>query len=202
MRRIGEPWNPSWSNGTGEGVKFHSLDDLQEWLRSHGISCESWGKKGTSTKSVDNLWDEISSGEAVMTESPARRRIAAVSVEIKVGGKTLVEARQRLANGAVRERNSPPAEKQLPRETADVTARRCLHEELGIRRCRIRLNKKSATAGNRSDAESPSYPGLTTDYLIWNVSAKVWFLRPKDFETEEATGSTHAAVLTHYWEWH
>jgi hypothetical protein len=186
-------------SGTGEGVKFRSLAELRQWLTIQGIPHEKWGVG--ATKTVWKLWGEISSGEAVMTENPPRRRIAAVSVEIEVDRRKLVEARQRLANGAVRERGSEPAEKMLPGETADITAERCLREELEVEGHRIELDERTASNVLKV-IESPSYPGLPTHYLLWKISAKVDDLPLEDFTTEEATGSNHEAVLTHYWEWH
>lgn len=150
---------------------------------------------------MDDLWSEVASGETVLSKSPPLRQIAAVSVIIQVGGRRLVEARQLMANGSVRERNSPPAEKMLPGETPADAARRCLAEELGVDESRVTLDLTRAKVATRR-TESPSYPGLTTSYRLWTIPAEVSGLPAADFTTDEASGDKHAAVSTHYWEWH
>ncbi|GAA3778992.1 NUDIX domain-containing protein [Streptomyces phyllanthi] len=172
--------------------------ELQEWLRSNGIPYESWDIG--AVKSVRNLWDEIASGEATLSEDPPLRRVSVVSVVVRTGGGQLTEVAQLMANGAVRERNSPPSEKMKPGETAIAAALRCLAEELGVREADATVDPRSLSVAVERVA-SPSYPGLPGEYRLHTVEAQVSGLPGTSFTTDEAPGDGDAVVTTHYWEW-
>jgi hypothetical protein len=175
-----------------------SLEELQDWLRSNGIPYEAWGIG--AVKSVRNLWDEITSGEATLSDDPPLRRVSVVSVRIRVNGKQLTEVGQLMATGAVRKRNSPPTEKMKPGETALAAALRCLAEELGVREEDAVIDPEPLpVAVERVD--SPSYPGLPSEYRLHTIDARVSGLPETGFTTEEASAGGGAVISTHYWEW-
>jgi hypothetical protein len=176
---------------SSEPVRFRDPAALAEWLKVNGIPYESWGVGGS--KSFDRLWREISEGETTLREGPPRRWTEVVSVSIRVGGRQLVEVRQRMADGTVRERNLPPSEKMLPREAPVRAAYRCLMEELGVE-CSAVMSMVESEPEPVKEGESPSYPGLTTSYRVHNFTAEVVGLNPENFTTKEG-------LLTHYWEW-
>ncbi|MPY58957.1 NUDIX domain-containing protein [Streptomyces spongiae] len=175
-----------------------SLAELQEWLRSKGIPYDSWGIG--AVKSVRNLWDEITSGEATLSDDPPLRRVSVVSVRVVADGRQLTEVGQLMANGAVRKRNSPPTEKMKPGETPITAALRCLAEELGVRDTDVTIDPQSLSVTVEQDA-SPSYPGLTSEYRLHTVDAQVVGLPGTSFTTDEASDDADAVISTHYWEW-
>ncbi|MEU6145321.1 NUDIX hydrolase [Streptomyces sp. NPDC047081] len=175
-----------------------SEDDLREWLAGQGIPYDTWGRDGT--KSVRRLWEEIAAGETWLSPDPPLREVAVVSVTIETAGRRLTEVRQLMADGAVRDRNSPPTEKMLPGETPVAAALRCLAEEL-------RVDPQDVTVADSppslsvEQSDSPSYPGLPSRYHLYTVTATVHGLPRTPFTTEEAPGHGDAAVRTHHWEW-
>lgn len=179
-------------------VRLDSLVDLQVWLSRNDIPCASWGSGGTKT--VKNLWDEVRSGETRLVENPCSRQVAVVKVEIEVAGRRLVEAEQLMVNGAKRKRNSPPTEKMKPGESASDAALRCVVEELGVEAGEFSVAAESVLVTTERQ-ESPSYPGLPTEYLLYSVAAHVPGLPLVNFTTAEAPGSHDATVVTHFWEW-
>ncbi|MBA2809288.1 NUDIX hydrolase [Streptomyces sp. KM273126] len=177
---------------------LHSLDELQEWLRSNGIPCESWGIG--AVKSVRNLWDEITSGEATLSDDPPLRHVSVVSVRIGQDGKQLTEVGQLMAGGAERKRNSPPTEKMKPGETVVAAVLRCLAEELGVRERDVTIDPLSLSVAVEK-VVSPSYPGLPSEYRLHTVDAQVSGLPGTSFTTEEASGCWDAVISRHFWEW-
>lgn len=147
-----------------------------------------------------HLWNEISSGESTLSQNPPLRQVSVVSLNIQVGGKQLTEARQLMANGAVRERNSPPTEKMKPGESVTAAALRCVVEELGVDESAVTIAPEPESMAVE-ELESPSYPGLPTSYRLYTIAAEVRGLPPTNFTTEEAPSGSDPTVTTHYWEW-
>ncbi|MCI3277772.1 NUDIX hydrolase [Streptomyces cylindrosporus] len=175
-----------------------SVDDLREWLAAQGVPYDTWGRDGT--KSVRRLWEEIAAGETWLSSGPPLREVAVVSVTIETAGRRLTEVRQLMADGAVRERDSPPTEKMLPGETPEAAALRCIAEELGVDPDAVTITAR-APFPTVEQSDSPSYPGLPSRYHLHTVTAEVPGLPLTPFTTEEAPGHGDAAVRTHYWEW-
>lgn len=175
-----------------------SLDELQDWLRRNGIPYESWGVG--AVKSVRNLWDEITAGEATLSEDPPLRRVSVVSVRVVVDGRQLTEVGQQMATGAVRKRNSPPTEKMKPGETVIAAALRCLAEELSVSATDVVIDPRSLSVTVERDA-SPSYPGLPSEYRLHTIDAQVSGLPETNFTTQEAAGDGDPVISTHHWEW-
>jgi len=185
-------------DGNGQPVRLRDLTDLREWLTRQGIPHETWGVGGS--KSVRHLWNEISTGESTLSQNPPLRQLSVVSLSIQVGGKQLTEAGQLMANGAVRERNSPPTEKMKPGETVTAAALRCVAEELRVDASAVTVAPEPESVAVEQ-LESPSYPGLPTSYRLYTIAAEVRGLPSTSFTTEEAPSGSDAPVTTHYWEW-
>nr|CAD1830455.1 unnamed protein product [Ananas comosus var. bracteatus] len=98
------------------------------------------------------------------------RTVRVVAVRIRnPGGAILVETRQLLSDGSVRERRRPLSEKMRPGESPEEAAARAVREELGegavVRvaegQCETRVEER----------ESLSYPGLRARYVLHTVEA-------------------------------
>jgi hypothetical protein len=184
---------------TADPAHVAGPQELRDLLAGEGIPVHLWGTG--LTKRVDDLWSEIGRGEAALTTgSPPQRLVTCVRLVVRRGGKRLTEVAQQLANGEVRERRSPPAEKLLPGEDAEAAAFRCVEEELGVPRAVCRIFPGTHT--EKTDAsDSPSYPGLATRYLVHELEIEVPDLPATEFSTPEADGSGDSTIRTHYWGW-
>ncbi|MDN3025167.1 NUDIX domain-containing protein [Streptomyces sp. S.PB5] len=145
---------------------------------------------------MDQLWDEIAAGETVLESEPPLRRVTVVTLRILQSGKELVEVAQLMADGSWRPRNEAPAEKMKPGETASETARRCVAEELGVEGPGVVVSAGSERRVRRGP--SPSYPGLTAEYVFHDVDVQVPGLSSWNFWTREAGDGV---VAGHLWGW-
>ncbi|XP_048127069.1 uncharacterized protein LOC115742333 [Rhodamnia argentea] len=202
--------------------RFATPQSLSDWLepRLPSDSFASWGVK-PGTKNVHNLWLEISEGETSLADSfPPIRTINVVSVHVVgANGRVLVESRQELSDGSIRNRCRPLSEKMKPSETPEMAVIRAVREELGSV---IRVE-----AGDIGDVvrivpgsykmkveerNSLSYPGLPACYMLHSFEVEVEGL-PEDAEfcteeEEEYEGGGDAVVANravsvrrHYWKW-
>lgn len=183
---------------------FHggSEADLSTWLEQKGIDVSSYGEG--PYKSVGSLLAEVQEGESVLVETSegsALRRVSIISVNIKnKEGRSLYEAKQRLPNGGLRERNILLAEKLLPNETWEQATARGIKEELGSilpENPVIRLMRETYVK-SQEISMSHSYPGLPTEYICHSVEAKVEGLPDSGFWTEEVRPD---GILRTSWEW-
>jgi ADP-ribose pyrophosphatase YjhB (NUDIX family) len=179
-----------------EGIQ--SPGELREWLVARGIDISKWGTG--AAKTVDDLWNEIQREEIYLQDDPPLRIVNAVQVIVRRESSMLVELKQEFEDGRVRFRNHPPAEKMKPSEHCEDAAIRCLQEELGVERSAIEIDKGTDRQA-REVKESPSYPGLNTQYTFHVVAARVKGLPDDDFETEEDTHNEAEAVRKHQWGW-
>lgn len=150
-------------------------EEFSSYLAGFGIPVDIWGQ-GVS-KTIGHLLQEVNDGETVLTQRGREllRQVgfAAVSVIHRNGGEVyeLFEDRQEFRDGRVRRRDtgSSVSEKIQPGESPKDAAERALREELGITG---RVNLKS---GNKSEEikESPSYPGLKTQYLRFDFQLEL-----------------------------
>ncbi|XP_018514978.1 uncharacterized protein LOC103874317 [Brassica rapa] len=202
--------------------RFANPQSLSDWLepRLPPDSFAAWGVK-PGTKNVHNLWLELSDGESSITDStPPVRAVNVVTVRvIGKNGKILVEGRQELSDGSVRERFRPLSEKMKPDETPDEAVFRAVREELGsifdggeddvVGRVKILPGSYSRRVEEKN---SMSYPGLPARYALHSVDATVEGLPEEDFCTEEnecdgeSVEETRAAgkavtVKRHHWKW-
>jgi hypothetical protein len=94
----------------------------------------------------------------------------------------------------------PPTEKLKPGESQVEAAIRCLQEELEISPNRVKIVSYTAKPEQVSQ-ESPSYPGLTTTYIRYQVEAKVAGLPHEPFSTTESVHDDGDPVKHHQWLW-
>ncbi|WZZ74902.1 hypothetical protein YC2023_086272 [Brassica napus] len=201
--------------------RFANPQSLSDWLepRLPSDSFAAWGVK-PGTKNVHNLWLELSDGETSITDStPPVRAVSVVTVRvIGKNGNILVEGRQELSDGSVRERFRPLSEKMKPDETPEEAVFRAVREELGsifsgeddvVQRVKILPGSYSRRVEEKN---SMSYPGLPARYALHSVDATVRGLPEEDFCTEEdecdgeTVEETRAAgkavtVKRHHWKW-
>ncbi len=176
---------------------FQNESELESWLRESGIDLSQWGVG--PAKSVHDLWQEIVAGESSVTRGATVRRISLVNVILCRGGACLVEAEQELRPGEWRMRNRYPSEKITPGENPAETALRCLQEELHIDPETVRVR---SVAGPESQAgESRSYPGLCTEYSVYQVEVNADHLPDGEFLTTESSGEDGRQPKTHRWVW-
>ncbi|KAF2531825.1 hypothetical protein F2Q70_00032401 [Brassica cretica] len=224
-----EPRLPSdsfaaWGVKPGTKNRFANPQSLSDWLepRLPSDSFAAWGVK-PGTKNVHNLWLELSDGETSITDStPPVRAVSVVTVRvIGKNGNILVEGRQELSDGSVRERFRPLSEKMKPDETPEEAVFRAVKEELGsifsgeddvVQRVKILPGSYSRRVEEKN---SMSYPGLPARYALHSVDATVRGLPEEDFCTEEDecdgetvddSEETRAAgravtVKRHHWKW-
>ena len=177
---------------------FDGPDALASWLEESGIDTAVWGT-GTY-KSIANLWDEYMQGEVSFEVYPPLRIVQVVRVLIQHDDSTLLEIEQVFRNGERRFRFQPPSEKIKRSENSIDAAYRCLNEELGLSRNQVSF---MAVDHDRKEvvAESPSYPGLPTRYVIQRIRAQVTGLPGEDFWRENTAASEGDPVSRHLWAW-
>lgn len=175
-----------------------SKEQLQAMLQSQGINYNNWGK-GTS-KSLDNLWEEIEGGETSIQDNPFLRVVEVVQVLIYKEGKMLIEYEQEFKDGRKRLRNKPPSEKMKPGENYIEAAVRCLVEELEMEKEDITIFKDSYSK-KITTINSPSYPELKTRYILHTVNGKVTGLPNDEFWTSETSHNETDAISRHHWIW-
>ncbi|MBE9075888.1 NUDIX hydrolase [Romeria aff. gracilis LEGE 07310] len=179
-------------------VSFETIDQLMHWLESQAIDLQSWNRGGA--KSVENLWQELVSGEAVIQSPPPMRIVSVVHIIIRQGAKILIEEKQEYHSGRIRRRGIPPAEKMKPGESAAAAAIRGIEEELGVDSPEVKI-LKSAQQPRQATRDSQSYPGLLTQYWLYEVEAEVPGLPDEPFSTIETSKTPAAQIRKHYWHW-
>lgn len=162
------------------------------------IDFSQWGTG--PAKTVENLWDEIINGETYLQDNPPLRIIQVVQVFIRRGNLILIEAEQEFGHGGTRSRNLPPSEKIKPGETYLEAAIRCLQEELGAVPQDITVDP-STYRQTQTIKDSPSYPGLATEYVLHMVEARVKGLPRTDFWTTNAAYTSGDPISRQHWVW-
>ncbi len=180
------------------GIKFANRADIVGWLMGSGIDTAVWGTG--ANKSIANLWDEYAAGEISFETNPSMRIVQVVEVLIHQNGATLLELEQVLTNGSRRYRKLPPSEKVKGNEPINRAAVRCLEEELGIGRDQINILAEGIET-KKVNKESPSYPGLPTQYIVHTIKAHVSGLPIEDFWRENEATFEGDPVSRHLWGW-
>lgn len=174
------------------------VEMLLEWLKTNEIDTTLWGKSNGS-KTVQDLWNEVHSGETSLQNNPPMRVLHIVQMIIKNGSKVLKEDYQERA-GVKRSRGGYPTEKILPGETPYEAALRGLEEEL-----RIKPDDASPVHVSQCECEemrvSRSYPGLMTKYIIYKVEFAIPSLPHSSFQTVETPHVHDKPVIIHAWMW-
>ncbi|MBX3060936.1 MAG: NUDIX domain-containing protein [Anaerolineae bacterium] len=186
----------------GKGAKysvmiFEQSDSLALWLATWGVDMSLWGKDGNKT-AVD-LWLELHHGDCIMQGPPPLRVVRVVQVVIQQGGKVLIEAAQEMSDGRLRSRRFFPSEKMKPGEPPAAAALRCLHEELGVALEQVVILSEGGAQTEKGD--SPSYPGLQTEYHFVEVAARIRGLSDQDFWHENLAHALNDPVKRHHWTW-
>ncbi|KAJ3691218.1 hypothetical protein LUZ61_020382 [Rhynchospora tenuis] len=197
-------------------LTFTSPDSLSSFLspRLRDNSLATWGST-PGTKTIHNLYHEISQGETslLLADETLIRTVHVASINIRNSqGLVLVESKQLLSDGSVRERSRPLSEKMKPLESIEEAVARAVREELGES---VVVEILDGSGNIRvEERESLSYPGLRARYVLHSVEAKVVQGLPEEgeFETEETGEDSFdiageesegkaVTVKRHYWKW-
>lgn len=150
-------------------------EGFSRYLAGFEIPVNLWGQG--AAKTIGHLLQEVIDGETVLTQKGREllRQVgfSAVNVTYRNGREVyeLVEDRQVFRDGRVRRRDtgSSVSEKIQLGEKPKDAAERALREELGI------TGRVNISDGSKSEEikESPSYPGLRTQYLRFGFQAEL-----------------------------
>ncbi|KAJ4830888.1 hypothetical protein Tsubulata_011112 [Turnera subulata] len=197
--------------------QFATPQCLSDWLKPRlpSDSFAAWGVK-PGTKNVHNLWLELAEGETSLladTTPPIRSLNVVTARILGPNGTVLVESRQELSDGSVRDRCRPLSEKMKPGENPEEAAFRAIREELGsvlMDSGVIRIVPGSYME-KVEERGSVSYPGLPARYVLHSVDVVVEGLPEGEFSTEEAeeygdseekrAADKAVSVKKHYWKW-
>jgi hypothetical protein len=168
---------------------------LQEYL-----PLELYGKR--RAKDFASLVKEIEKGESEIVwegDKPIRLikvcRVKVISLDNEL---SLYEDRQVFADGRIRKRRIEGlAEKFLPNENPEDAAERALKEELGMSSEAIALTPIRPGGIDTEEKESPSYPGLVTQYQFHDFIAYY----PIEFWQEEFVEESDDDVKKTYFVW-
>ena len=179
-------------------TNINDLEKLKEWLTLNEIDISKWGTG--DTKSVENLWDELVNGDIQLLDNPPSRVVNVVEVSIRRDNYVLIEAEQEFDDGKKRTRDRLPSEKIKVGEDHSDAALRCLEEELGIDRKNVILAKTTGKP-QKVFTDSPSYPGLATQFTFHPIVAKVNGLPIRDFWRDNAAFEYGDPVKRQKWSW-
>lgn len=179
-------------------LNFETIYQLNDWLIAKGIDPTRWGVEGAKT--AETLWAELAQGESQLQDDPPQRQVRVVNVMIRDGKRLLVEGEQEFGTNQSRYRGKPPAEKLKPGEDPIEAAVRCLYEEMEVDPSRVQILSWTPEP-EQILLDSPSYPGLTTLYLRYEVEASVEGLPHQPFTTQETAHDDGDPVKTHQWLW-
>jgi hypothetical protein len=151
------------------------METLIATLLAHNIDISRFGQG--KAKSLAHLLTEIDSGEAELFSRNGRlvRRLAVLNVDVHATwlgtSLRLVEDRQEFVDGRVRRRDLPcsVSEKLHHAEDRSSAVARALAEELTIRHFTIISPFQETVVA----AESPSFPGLWSDYVTHRVAVMI-----------------------------
>ena len=174
------------------------IEGLEKWLAQRGIDISDWDTG--DAKSVTSLWYELQEGDIVLQDNPLLRVVHVVQVIIRRQDKILIEAMQEFDDGSRRYRNQPPSEKMKASESYTDAALRCLWEELGVGEADVTFDQSSYKQV-QAQADSPSYPGLPTQYTFHLIEAAVAGLPGTDFWHDNENYGEGDPVKRHYWVW-
>ncbi|MCB8967369.1 MAG: NUDIX domain-containing protein [Ardenticatenaceae bacterium] len=181
-----------------EFLQFESQAALEAWLRAKKIDIDAWG--GNGAKRIADLWEELQCGDCFLQDDPPLRSIHLAEVIIERDGKRLIEAEQELGDGTRRQRRIPPSEKMRPDEDILLAALRGLREELQVSPEAITLLPQTHWQRQR-ELDSPSYPGLPTQYTIHRIEAVVDGLPDEDFWCDNLAFAHGDPVRRQRWTW-
>ena len=174
-------------------------DAVKEVLRQFGIPVDRWGKG--SAKTVASLLNEIKVGETTLTEDGREllRRTGFVALTVTYQGENgeqeLYEKEQVFRDGRRRARSMDwsASEKLLREENPEAAVNRLLDEELS--EIAAGIEKIKSTGETQEIKESPSYPGLKTEFTRYNFNGELGdsLFRPEGYILQEPDKTTHFA---------
>lgn len=177
---------------------FGTQAQLYAWLQQQNIDVTQWGRG--AAKSLAHLWRELQNGDAVIKTQPTLRIVNVVQVVIRRDDLILLEKAQEFGDGQMRYRNQPPSEKMRIGEDYLAAARRGLLEELGVASDDVAFFQDSYRQ-RHAVIESPSYPGLPTQYTFHQIEAAVSTLPATDFWRDNASYVKGDPIKRHHWGW-
>lgn len=153
------------------------LKTLEILLSDNGIDVSAFGQG--EAKTLEHLLYEIKTGEAILEVQNGQlvRKLNVLNIDVwhtTLDGLCLrlVEDRQEFADGRKRHRSLPTAisEKWLAHEVQNKAIARALKEELGV--VTFNIHNRPETLLSKK-IESPSFPGLTSEYCITKCSVVI-----------------------------
>jgi len=203
---LGRPPRPMTHASATTQWRGESEDELRQLLTSHGVDVSAWARG--NAKTVASLFTEVQEKETTLLVSggTVTRQLTVMQVAVRDPrhkDRVLVEASQVLPDGRERRREVLLAEKMIDGEDWQDAALRGIAEELGSvlgDALHVRLRTESHAVRTAAH-DSPSYPGIRTEYTIHRVDADVEGL-PVDvdgFETREPRPG--GKELLTRWEW-
>ena len=178
--------------------QFDNVNALEVWLNEQGINTAVWGEQGT--KSVQNLWEELVNGDSRVQLDPPLRQVHVTEVFIQQTGHILIELEQEFGNGERRSRGRVPSEKMRVDELCETAALRCLEEELEVSEEAVTFLFPAYERAKQL-TDSPSYPGLQTQYVFYRIAVDVKGLPTKDFWRNNQAFGHGDPVKRHHWGW-
>lgn len=179
-------------------LPFTDKATLRMWLMEQDIDVNSWGIG--STKSLADLWHELEKGDSYLQLSPPLRRVHVAQVLIRKNGRILIESVQEFGSGRRRFRNQVPSEKMKKRENYHHAALRCLCEELGISAHQV-IFREDTYSEIEVVTDSPSYPGLPSQYTFHRMEADVIGLPEDNFWHDNTSFFEGDPIKRHFWAW-
>ena len=181
-----KPFEPREIDSDAETKEQMNPEKLKAILNEAKIDTTEWGQG--KAKTLEHLAKEVIAGEteiARTTEGKLVRRITVGKADIyyydKESGNTykLVEDKQIFKDGRERKRNLDAAisEKFKPDENPQEAIMRGIQEELNIKG-EMKIEEKGM---ENEEIESPSYPGLNTQYVLHRFET---FLERNQFNKE------------------
>lgn len=212
LRRRGSPSRPLATPRKARDLKLARVShvrrgvlrtprELATWLMRAGIDTSDWGHG--AAKHVSDLLSEIETDECSVQKIDlvCLRVVGVVKMVVRrpdSPNQLLVNVRQRMADGRVRQRHVMPSEKMIDGEPPSQAALRGLREELGELlgpECGSKMHLQPDSLVSWYEmVDSPSYPGLQTQYQLNQLEVVVSGLPPTPFSTLEGDKE-------HYWEW-
>jgi hypothetical protein len=168
----------------------YTLDSLTTLLSANDADVSLYGTG--EAKTLAHLLKEVNGGEVALEISDGRllRKAIVITVEVWFGQFRLTEDRQVFTDGRVRNRKlTALAEKATPGESYEDAARRGMTEELGF----AEVLSLEFLEEKVSVKESPSYPGLASEYTVVCFKAEISSeqYRPEGYVENQPDKSTY-----------
>ena len=170
--------------------------ELRAFLEAHNIPLQQWGQG--EAKTFDDLFSEVTSGEAILTEEDGKLLRSVEGGTLNVyhdDGMTmwfLQEEKQVFKDGRSRTRtlNASIGEKMKCGEDPLESAYRALSEELGIAEKLQLIPKQRFIKG---PIPSPSFPGLYSIYTMhmFDVFLPSHLYRPEGYVEHQVDKSSY-----------